>query len=220
MKLLSFDIGIKNLAYCLLNEDVIEDWGVLNISPDPVCSRIIGECQCDKTAKFIINEDYVCASHQKLKMYRECKTKKVPTLKNPTLDLGKNIVRLLDEKPNLREVDIVLLENQPALKNPTMKSVQMLVYGYFLVKGISEGDITDIYMVNARNKLKAYKGPAIQCDIKDKYKKTKYLGIKYCEYMIHENPKISETFTTMFQTSKKQDDLSDAYLQGIYWINK
>ena len=39
--------------------------------------------------------------------------------------------------------------------------------------------------------------------------------------MIHENPKISETFTTMFQTSKKQGrqsrqggHLSDAYLQG------
>ena len=32
---LSFDVGIKNLAYCKITEDrVIEDWGILNISID------------------------------------------------------------------------------------------------------------------------------------------------------------------------------------------
>ena len=75
-------------------------------------------------------------------------------------------------------------------------------------------------MINARNKLKAYKGPAISCDISDKYKKTKYLGIKYCDHMIHENEYISEELRDLFRNSKKQDDLSDAYLQGMYYITK
>ena len=31
------------------------------------------------------------------------------------------MVKLLDTKPNFLEVNNVLIENQPALKNPTMK---------------------------------------------------------------------------------------------------
>ena len=27
-------------------------------------------------------------------------------------------------------------------------------------------------------------------------------------------------FQKIFETSKKKDDLADAYLQGIYWIDK
>ena len=73
-------------------------------------------------------------------------------------------------------------------------------------------------MINARNKLKAYTGPPIQCDIKDKYKKTKYLAVKYCDIMIHENTEIDPKFHELFEESKKKDDLADAYLQGMYYI--
>lgn len=229
MKVLSFDVGIKNLAYCLLDDThmTIEDWNILNISPDPVCEHQMKDGSCDKSAKFVITDNEhnksvcqkVCPGHQKLKMYQEWTCKKIPKIKNPTLEIGKNIVRLLDMNPHLVDVDVVLIENQPALKNPTMKSIQMLVYGYFLVKGIStEKPVANIVMINARNKLKAYKGPEISCDITDKYKKTKYLGIKYCEHMIHDNEYISDEWRDLFQQSKKRDDLSDAYLQGMYWL--
>ena len=42
MKVLSFDVGIKNLAYCLLDDkdNTIEDWGILNISIDPQCQHV------------------------------------------------------------------------------------------------------------------------------------------------------------------------------------
>ena len=67
---------------------------------------------------------------------------------------------LLDEKSNFLDVDIICIENQPALKNPTMKTIQMIIYTYFLIKGItSDKLISDIQMINARNKLKAYQGP-------------------------------------------------------------
>ena len=41
MKILSFDVGIKNLAFCLNNQNdkLIEDWGILNISIDPQCDH-------------------------------------------------------------------------------------------------------------------------------------------------------------------------------------
>ena len=227
MKILSFDVGIKNLAFCLLNDDdyIIEDWGILNISVEPTCQHCNQKTgvQCDKTAKFINeNELRLCSSHKSLKAYQNCKTKKIPKIKNPTLEIGKKMVELLDSKPNLLDLDTVLIENQPALKNPTMKTIQMLLYSYFLINGVtSEGSPLDtIEMINARNKLKAYTGPPIECTIKDKYKRTKFLGIEYCNQMINENDKIEDKYKELFKNSKKKDDLSDAYLQGMYWFKK
>ena len=84
-----------------------------------------------------------------------------------------------------------------------------------------QSSIEEVFMVNARNKLKVYKGPPVLCpyndDKKNKYKKNKYLSIRYTEKMIEdEHDEIKETFNV----SKKKDDLADAYLQGVYWIKK
>jgi len=227
MKILSFDVGIKNLAYCLIDQEdyTIEDWGVLNISVDPLCEHCNAKTgkQCDKSAKFIcINGLHLCTAHKQLKCHKNIKMKSVPKHKNPILHLGSNMVQILNDKPNLLEVDCVLVENQPALKNPTMKTVQMILYTYFLVNGVTNVDssLNNIEMINARNKLKAYKGPPIESNIKDRYKRTKFLAIQYCKAMIEDNQKIDQKYRDQFNESKKQDDLSDAYLQGIYWLTK
>lgn len=219
MKILSFDIGVKNLAYCLINSDgyKIEDWGILNISIEPTCSHILKDRVCDNTAKKIIDGELLCSSHCKLKKYAGKKMKNVKKSNNQMLGQGKNIVEILDKKNNFLEVDVVCIENQPALKNPTMKSIQMIIYSYFLIKGVTNENscIDNIEMINARNKLKAYDGEKVECDIKDKYKKTKYLGIKYCEKMIVEEENV---YIDLFSKSRKKDDLADAYLQGVYFI--
>ncbi len=92
----------------------------------------------------------------------------------------------------------------------------MILYSHFLSELIDKNIIKKVELINARNKLKAYKGSPISCDIKNKYKKTKYLAIKYCQKMISEDKQI---FIDLFNDSKKQDDLSDSYLQAIYFIN-
>ena len=225
MKILSFDVGIKNLAFCLLDSEdkSILDWGILNISVEPTCEHMIkGKC-CDKTAKKMIKdtEFKLCTAHTKIKLYKDKKLKNVPKLENPMLLLGKQIVKTLDKKENFLKVDIVIIENQPALKNPTMKSVKMILYSYFLVNGItSDKPMKDIQMINARNKLKAYQGPTIECDITDKYKRNKFLAVQYTDIMIRENDTIDDIYHKLYDESKKKDDLSDAYLQGIYFIQK
>ena len=91
------------------------------------------------------------------------------------------------------------------------------------MNGVMNDDSTikEVNMVNARNKLKVYKGPCIVCpysnDKKDRYKKNKYLSIEYTKQMINVDEDI---YKELFEGSKKKDDLADAYLQGIYWIDK
>ena len=133
-----------------------------------------------------------------------------------------NISQLCVSK--LRELDLngvthVLIENQPALKNPVMKSIQMIIYTFFVMDGVmkKESSIETIHMVNARNKLKVYKGHPIECTKKGKYAQNKYLSVEYTKEMIKEE---DECFIKLFSESKKKDDLADTYLQGIYWIEK
>ena len=70
-------------------------------------------------------------------------------------------------------------------------------------------------MINARNKLKAYKGKPVICNIKDKYKKNKFLAVEYCKHMIQNE---EDKFIKLYEISKKKDDLSDSYLQGMYYL--
>lgn len=218
MVILSFDIGIKNLAYCTLCKDTqnIKQWGILNISCDEVCTHISSKgISCEKSATYDINGNYFCTNHIKLK-YNKGKSKKKIKTNNTIYNIGRKLINELDKTFQSNEYDEIIIENQPSLKNPTMKSIQMIVYTYFLIK-----TTVKVEMVNARNKLKVYKGPVILTpytnDKKNKYKNNKYLAIKYCSSMIQNQNK---TFIELYETSKKKDDLADCYLQAIYWINK
>jgi hypothetical protein len=226
MSVLSFDIGIKNLCFCELNDKgKILDWAIVNISNDVPCEHKMknGKC-CDKPGTFIYkckldnSEMYLCTSHSKNKCYD--KVKKFNNPKNNIFHISQNLVKKLDEFKFIeRNITDVIVENQPSLKNPTMKSIQMIVYSYFLVNGICKDDssIVGLEMINARNKLKVYKGEPIKCDIKETYKRNKFLAVKYCEKMIIDE---EQKFIDLYNVSKKKDDLSDSYLQGIYYLSK
>ena len=81
MKFLSFDIGIKNLAYIIadFNEETknlfIEEWDIINLLEDDflaqtLCSHIgktKAKIKCKKYANFMIanGEEYFCKTHKK-----------------------------------------------------------------------------------------------------------------------------------------------------------
>ena len=218
MKLLSWDVGIYNLSYCLLeqNEETKEikiiDWDIVNL---------------------VDNEEMK---------------------KNRSL-LFENIPRKLHEKPQLLDADIVVIENQPSLKNPQMKSIQMILYSYFLILGKvignDRGYIDKIEFCSASNKLKVYDGPEIilqekvskrkkkveepvvevvECSdvnvviIPEKKKKgsalkyadKKRLAIEHAKYFVQFNP----DYIDFFNNHKKKDDLADSFLQGLYYLKK
>ena len=97
MKVLSWDVGIYNLSYCILekkdnNEPKIIGWDIVNLVDNEAMRK-------DRNLLF------------------------------------ENIPRKLNDIPELLDVDIVIIENQPSLKNPQMKSIQMILYSYFLILG-------------------------------------------------------------------------------------
>jgi hypothetical protein len=223
MKILSWDVGIYNLSYCILEkiedspEIKIIDWDIVNL-----------------------------VDNEELK-------------KNRNL-LFENIPRKLHEKPQLLNVDVVVIENQPSLKNPQMKSIQMILYSYFLILGkvIGNGDKSTSYIdkidfCSASNKLKIYDGPPITLEEKKKrastkkdklvseevkieeknnndiikpienkkkssaikYGDKKKLAIEHAKYFLSKD---NSNYYEFFMNHKKKDDLSDSFLQGLYYI--
>jgi len=74
MKVISFDVGIKNMAYCIFETDglKIADWNILNLLDEP--APVLCECitkknaSCGKKAKYEKNGNY-CEKHAKLGPY-------------------------------------------------------------------------------------------------------------------------------------------------------
>jgi hypothetical protein len=294
-KILSWDVGMINLAYCLLekenNKFKINKWGIINLSEnDKFCKFITNKKkECGKTAKFQIrhkNDEkftkhicdtyYTCLTHQDKfnpifiendddeQICKECsniateiikdcdigwcekhleKQKKI-YLKNivkkkvvgtsskeqPIQNTALKLYKILDEMPEFLQVDKILIENQPALKNPPIKTIGTLLYSYFIMKGLKDKNITkslitEVKFISPSNKLKINKletdknlNPEKQKKInKEKnnfYRITKNLGITYCKALINDDD------LKLLNSYKKKDDLCDAFLQGFqYFFN-
>lgn len=179
MKIASFDIGIRNLAYCIIevNEDEddtdvlrcgIKDWKIISLcEEDEKCKKVGLQTLCTRMGEALDGDDEISL------------------------------------------VDEVVLENQPVHMNPKMKSIQMMLFTYFVLRGVPK-----VACFSAKNKLKVYDGPPVECTLKSKYARTKKLGIAYCKYMIRNNNSLLE----IFEAEKKKDDLADSCLQGLLYL--
>ena len=109
-RLISFDVGIKNMAYCLfdLSSNTIVEWNILNLCEDVSVqsSNNGGKINCTSTlqngktcksvAKYSKNEQYACEKHAKMsKQYF------LPKKENGKTSLGK--LSLMDLQDRWRE---------------------------------------------------------------------------------------------------------------------
>ena len=73
MKIISIDVGIKNLAFCFLDTDDIDKttilkWDVINLSQkvETKCVELDKHgCPCNNPAKFTKHSKYYCLKHSK-----------------------------------------------------------------------------------------------------------------------------------------------------------
>jgi hypothetical protein len=187
MRYLSFDIGIKNLAFCDIchgETTQIIDWNVLNISPN-IAPRGI-------------------------------------KIKKPSFhDVAKELMSQLNTqfKDSVHEYDCVLIENQPVQKNPVMKSIQIMVYSFFL---ITKPDI-DIRFVSASNKLKIKHQPdniEEMCTSTVKYTRNKQKSVHICRHYLVNILSNHQTQLQLLEDKCKRDDLADTFCQAMYIIEQ
>ena len=133
--------------------------------------------------------------------------------------------RLYEHLDNLKDilldVEEIIIENQPVLKNPTMKTVQILLYSYFVMNGIMKEKVKNIHFFSASKKLEAFEdvdGKIMKTlsHLSGQYQVNKKAAILFTQEMIKRNTK----WFNFFNTHHKKDDLADAYLTNCYFIDR
>jgi hypothetical protein len=185
---------------------------------------------CNKKACYDKEEDCYCSIHAK-QLYKKYinnnklnpfKLQKSSSIKFD--DIKYHLIMELDKKIHLLDADYVIIENQPSMKNPRMKSIASTIYDYYLIRGkvdkeLNKSNICEVKFISPSNKLKISnskdKEDLNNVPKSQKYKLIKSLGIKYClELISHLN-----NWIIFFNTNKKKDDLADSFLQGVYFYN-
>jgi hypothetical protein len=203
MKIASFDIGIYNLAFAHLQT--------------PELQTVAHTITTDATT--LSQEDPKDLSVQTKIVDWGILCLKEKTDAHDFNLLSKTLVRVLYEKFADEEFDVVLIENQPCMKNPVMKSIQMIVYSFFLMKSYQESRDIDIKLVSASNKLKVkHKGDISQVKTKSKYMQNKQYVVAHVMKYLELSKEINEEWIDKFKKEKKKDDWSDAYAQALHYI--
>lgn len=238
MRILSWDIGIINLSYCILekidNTISIKEWNVINLEEQCPIMTCSAKCKngnnCTRKAIFLSKDKKIgfCRMHHKLTDV-ECKEiKKTKKKKEDLITIGSRLINELENRFNNNMVfDNVLLENQPSLKNPTMKSIQIIIYSYFLIKGytIEPKDVKHIQMISATQKNKycneysKNNNNIVKPTTKSSYNNAKKLAILVTQDLLETNDFLNE-YLEFFKENKKKDDLADSYLQGLQYLTK
>ena len=257
---LCFDIGIKNLAWCLYNSDnkkilgwqnydLINDGDVADVKEMYKCSVInINNSACGKNASYECGTSLYCKKHATKPIFKDLSgnvLKKMPKLadikeitkqsgkkeelydyvkKNYCLPIQKKkaIKKMFDmealhesirkfilgHKDLFYKANHIGLENQPVLKNPNMKSVQVLLYA--TLRDILQPVVPKMHLIHAGKKIKGMEtGEA-------GYKDRKEASVEQAKEFLKKNIQDSK-FVEMFYNSKKQNDLSDALLMCIHF---
>lgn len=250
MKYISFDVGIKNLAYVLMDipndtfdtSSNIIDWNILNIEEKPICMK------CKKNAVYTIINNYFCGVHAKSSPYIMIPIRfssnlsslkelcKIYSLDTSSCKVKKDFIQLLKQKQLKKiKVDKSLhpMVKHSASLNRQLNSI-LQPHSESLDKVIIENQMT--------SKMRIIQGMLVQYFIgKGIHEKdiicinaTKKLHMiqskttykerkklsKEISYKILETNQKIEDWNTFVKMSSKKDDLADCFLQCIAYIEK
>ena len=192
MKILSFDVGIVNLACCIIekienNEPKIIHWEIIELSKK-------GSTFTAHIASSGVAELYLTLIHELDKRPLLCDVDIVLIEKQPSFN------------PKMRIIAGCL-------------QTYFYIRG---VVDRTENKIRSVEFFSPKNKLKCYTGPELDISskngkiVKGKYAQTKKMGVAIAKSMLEEYSET--TMKTFFENSKKKDDLSDCYLQALTYL--
>jgi hypothetical protein len=260
MAVLAFDIGIKNLAFAVLdasknclaleNYDLLSD---LKVAPT-LCSS------CKSNASYQCSLGAFCKRHvpkshpiqeeistlPTIKAFLKSKGLKPLSGKEKLLEQLKGVVAIPLRKPKIvraaaqsltalhdflrrfvqekwelfKDCSAVLLENQPAFKNPHMKSVQVLLFAvlreWFLrtastAATASVNTIPEFHLVHAKKKVAAEAGDA-------GYAARKRGSEERVETLFTSGQVKGDPFLEQFRAAKKRSDMADALCMCVDFL--
>jgi hypothetical protein len=123
MKILSIDVGIKNLAFCLFDKLPTSEhfnvtkWDIINLTEEETlkCSFVEKNEVCNKPAKFKKDDKCYCLKHSKKQQYQIPTSEQSPTFINKQKIA--NIYEIADNHnikydPKIKKVDLSKLINE------------------------------------------------------------------------------------------------------------
>lgn len=240
--ILSIDPGIRNLSFCIssasnkkdLSTYCIHLWENYNTleSDEFFCESIQKNKKiCNKKCSYKYKTEsktefiYTCKTHFpkdiQIKNINNHKMKSVNdyTTQDLIVPMLNKIQNIYTENIELfKQLQKIVIELQPKC-NPKSAMISHILFGKLtdLYLNSETGSIPDIKYVRASQKLKAYTGPDILCTLKGSYAKRKWLGVQYAKWFLENkfSDEQKEKWLPIFESNKKQNDLSDTYLMAI-----
>lgn len=143
---------------------------------------------------------------QQLKSKQAMPIEKPKAAKNVSLiDIGKGIVNQLSSLDVDYAKLYVLIENQISPIATRMKSIQAMITQFFIMKGAKQ-----IHFISPTQKLQVFPNKK-----KLSYNQRKKESISIVKLLLGEHH-----LSKILEQHDKKDDLADAFLQGIVWIQK
>lgn len=130
-RIISFDVGIKNLAYCIIDIESgirISDWAIINLTCDDDKSVLSETCSCvmkkgglcGKLSKYHKNDIFYCEKHAK-----KCTEWMIPSSKYSSTALSKCNISQLNGIAST--IDIIVSPNLNAIKRTKKELVDVIV---------------------------------------------------------------------------------------------
>ena len=256
LNVLSIDVGIKNLTYSYLHlysetEFYIDKWEIVDVfsfNQPPLQQLLYNYSKMTKIQlkeiilkeKIVKDEDMNEFNKMKKEEYKDIIKKYLKEKgfklrkKDSNLsidDLGSRVIEMLEIKFGeiIHGFDYVLIENQPCMKNPKMKSLQIIIMTYFLLKKIQLKKDFIVKCVHANLKMKY----CVQRNFIDKkpesYKENKKMACFVVNKLLENvsnlpnkelRDKTIYNIENIWKKTKKKDDLSDVVLQTLGFFYK
>jgi len=156
MKLLSIDVGIKNLGLCLFHVENKEQYKILNWDVINLCNEVDIKCyMCNKSAKYVNKDIYCCKKH--------------------IINIGLPLINKELEMKNLKKTKVIDIRELFKKYNIDFdnKTSKVMLLDYF------EKEIPETYVVPFSNKVRCNDLNLIEIGINLKEKLNKlYENIK------------------------------------------
>ncbi len=224
---ISFDVGIINLAYCVISLEptgpVIYDWNIINMAggdPKLTCSVTLKNRteRCKNKAFYGKGKEGVCLTHSK-SMDSDSLVRNMTVANVTEAELKERLFRALDANPIFLEPCMVLVEQQPLKGMEKIRGVGHALFDYFVLRGVLDKGkkYTVLKFIDAKNKLTIYEGPPISCPLKTQYARNKWYSVRYCSWAIS-GEGLTGTHSYFQNFGQKKDDLADCFLQGLWYL--